>query len=846
MSEPLIESLAERPRACVVRELPTQVLTEQYNRWSVDLAASVGEHDLVWADPDGPSADWTLGAMLGNGDMGAAVYGYPDNYTLVLGKTDLWDRRDPGRGFLPDCTLADIRRCYDEQDEQEYRRLADTLPDHRLPSLIPAGVLRLRVAEAAIHSACAQRLYLYNAVSETSFLPAGQYGQTQQSKGESTVLRALVSQPHEVLALRFLPGAYQLGPLGLEFSRSPEPDVDAPTVHTDGDTALVHYRLPAGDSYVVGVWCSAAVQWHQANHRLIGDMDVSAGEFVLYLALVTEADSTDVCATARARLDGARAAGIDAVETAHRDGWAGYWRRGYAAIDDPEAERGWYRALYLCASCLRAGRFSPGLQGAWIKEHHPAWRADYHANLNIQATYWSCFGANRLDLVEPLLAFYLSILPRCRRDTREFFGMEGSYLPHACDLFGSPVGNTKVLTLLSSMTPSCWLASMFWDYFTYSQDRDYLERAGYPLLREVARFAEDYVVFEEDRITISPSICWEVNTGLAGFEGWGVNSQYDLAALRRLWQVSAWAADALGVDEADASHWEQLLRQLPDFPVDSESGAWKAFADKPPIFKNAHGPWLTCPVFPFEQLSLFHGSRHWYSHAMAALEEERRHGISFFDQESDWCGYFTANAVRLGFPSEALRLAGADRRPTLGLRRSWDNPKFMVDHAPGMGRALNDMLLLSLGGVIHLFPGVPATTSARFHSLRTEGAFLVSAEKRGTEIVYAIIESLAGSRLRIACPFGDGASVAVRLRCLEDDSILVEGEFRRFNDSEAREVDLAADTSGRWVLETETRTGAVYVLERRAVPLEAIPRAQPAPADGPDPGGNNVQTSQGV
>ena len=220
--------------------------------------------------------------------------------------------------------------------------------------------------------------------------------------------------------------------------------------------------------------------------------------------------------------------GADEVEKHHAEWWRFYWNRGYLAIDDDDAERGWYRALYICGSCLRAGKHSPGLQGAWIKEHQPAWRADYHANLNIQATYWSCFTANRLDLVEPLLAFYLSILPRCQRDTREFFEMEGSYLPHACDVFGNPTGNATVLPLLASMSPACWLASLFWDYYEYSGDLDYLREWGYPLLREVTRFTEDYLSFDDDKGTIAPSICWEVNTG--SLEGWGVNSQYDLAA----------------------------------------------------------------------------------------------------------------------------------------------------------------------------------------------------------------------------------------------------------------------------------------------------------------------------
>ena len=92
------DSRTPRP---IVRSLPTEVLEQKHARWTLDLESRVGRHDLIWGEPHGPSADWTRGAMLGNGDLGVAVYGFPDNLSMVFGKTDLWDRRDPGRGFLP-------------------------------------------------------------------------------------------------------------------------------------------------------------------------------------------------------------------------------------------------------------------------------------------------------------------------------------------------------------------------------------------------------------------------------------------------------------------------------------------------------------------------------------------------------------------------------------------------------------------------------------------------------------------------------------------------------------------------------------------------------------------------
>ena len=90
-----------------------------------------------------------------------------------------------------------------------------------------------------------------------------------------------------------------------------------------------------------------------------------------------------------------------------------------------------------------------------------------------------------------------------------------------------------------------------------------------------------------------------------------------------------------------------------------------------------------------------------------------------------------------------------------------------------MSRALSDMMLLGLGGVLRVFAGVPKRIPARFHSLRAQGAFLVSAEKRGDEVDYVLVQSLAGSPLRLANPFSGHA----RLRNLTTSKTVVEGTW---------------------------------------------------------------------
>jgi len=113
---------------------------------------------------------------------------------------------------------------------------------------------------------------------------------------------------------------------------------------------------------------------------------------------------------------------------------------------------------------------------------------------------------------------------------------------------------------------------------------------------------------------------------------------------------------------------------------------------------------------------------------------------------------------------------------------------------------LSDMLLLGVGGVLRVFPCFPRRVPAAFHSLRAPGAFLVSAEKRGEEVDYVLVKSLAGRDLSIANPWP--------------------GEEMRIRDLAGGEE--VAATSEE-VVRLPTKPGQELVLDRRSVPYESVP-----------------------
>jgi hypothetical protein len=74
----------------ILSQLPQQRMSPDGARFHLDIAALLKRHDMVW--PGGPPAHWTLGAPIGNGDIGAVVYGHPDSLSFALGKTDVWEQ----------------------------------------------------------------------------------------------------------------------------------------------------------------------------------------------------------------------------------------------------------------------------------------------------------------------------------------------------------------------------------------------------------------------------------------------------------------------------------------------------------------------------------------------------------------------------------------------------------------------------------------------------------------------------------------------------------------------------------------------------------------------------------
>ncbi len=771
-------------------------------RFDTESLEPLRRHNPRWTGPDGPPGFWAQGAPLGNGDFGALVYGGPENLTFVLGKQDLWVRRtERSYAFPPDVHFSDLLRVYREQDRETFQRW--TTGDGRRPyqfaagHLTTAGMLRLHLSEPAGLQCFEQELDLAEATCYHRWLaPCQGYGYMEAPDWE---VLSFVSAPHEALVIRACRAALPLGSFTWRLGRERHPALPECFPGADGDLCWFEQELLEGDAYAVAMLAAGApTSCHVGQRTVLGEsLDDNQQEVIFYLAAASTADAADPLSLAMDRVRQAAATGVDPLHESHRRYWADFWSRSRVYCADELAERGWYLSNYLCGSLLRPGRVSPGLQGMWVKENVPAWNADFHGNINIQAVYWGLFGGNRLDLLEPYVALYHHMLPQCQADTAAFYQTEGARLPHAGDLDGHEMTDHDAFTLGVSLAPSGWIAQLLWWGYEYSDDRGFLAEAAYPVLSEVAKFywgvLEQMGRGPDGCYRVEPTIFMEI--AYRTFEGWGTNSSYEVPVIRMNLEQAVAAAALLGVDEEWQARWRQALAALPDLPATPEGG-WEAWAGRggPQGGHGDSGPFLT-PVFPCEQVSAWHGPPELRQHVAASYQQ-------FLSRiESPWCGGSpVATCARVGDAEHALALARFPQpeEPRNGLVSDWQGVHMQADHGPGMALALNSMLLLAPGGTILLFPALPSRVDAGFHSLRAPGAILVSAEQRKGRVQYASFQSLPGGPIRLASPFGSPGTGPVSLRATRLDTGATVWE---------------TNAAYREPLAWEAEPGVVYVLE---------------------------------
>ncbi len=157
---------------------------------------------------------------------------------------------------------------------------------------------------------------------------------------------------------------------------------------------------------------------------------------------------------------------------------------------------------YLLIASSRTGGQPANLQGIWNHRNDPPWDSKYTVNINTEMNYWPAETANLSECANPLFAAMAEVAESGRKTAKEHYGARGWVLHHNFDIWRgtAPINHSN-----HGIWPTggAWLARHFWEHYLFTGDRDFLRKTAYPLMRDAALFFVDTLVERGDGTLIS-------------------------------------------------------------------------------------------------------------------------------------------------------------------------------------------------------------------------------------------------------------------------------------------------------------------------------------------------------
>ncbi len=804
---------------------------------SISLNAQNKEMKL-WYDE--PAELWVEAMPLGNGRLGAMVYGNPVNEEIQLNEETVWGG-SPYNNTNPKAkdALPEIRNLIFQGRNAEAQALCG-------PSIVSpraygmpyqtVGSLRLDFDGVDSYTNYYRDLDIEKAVSITSFSANG-VNYTREVftsfPDQLLIVRLTSSQKNKISFTARFTTPYKDGVVSVSGKML---QLDGKTSDHDGIEGKVRFTsLAKFDSQggKLEVLSDSTVRVSNANSVMIY---VSIGtNFKNYKDI--SGNSKQV---AESYLKNSGKKSFDKYLSDHVQYYSRFFNRvsldlgtneqakkttdvrvkEFAENFDPQLASLYFQfGRYLLICCSQPGGQAANLQGIWNYRLRAPWDGKYTTDINVEMNYWPAEVTNLPEMHEPFLQLVKDV-SQTGKESAAMYGCRGWTLHHNTDIWRS---TGAVDGPGYGIWPTCnaWFCQHLWDRYLFSGDKDYLKQV-YPQMKEACKFYLDFLVKEPDNgwLVVAPSYSPENSPNVNGKRTFVVvaGTTMDNQMVFDLFSNTINAASALDDDQAFIDSLSHTVKQLAPMQVGKwgQLQEWMNDWDNPKD-RHRHVSHLW-GLYPGRQISRFESP--------VLFEAAKTSLIHRGDPSTGWSmGWKVCLWARLLDGNHAYKLIQNQIRPTVEEQGqnggTYPNlfdahPPFQIDGNFGCTAGIAEMLVQSHTGSIHLLPALPdAWKKGTVKGLRCRGGFdLQELTWDNGKVKKVIIKSNVGGTLRIRCSEKlsiDGKRLDPAKTDLDNDLLRTQKIRKPLVAAEAQiNVDATDKTS---LFDILTEKGKSYILE---------------------------------